>query len=265
MGNKTNYSLSDLVEWYAHMGVNAIVQDEPRNLMVPLPKEITSSSLNVNVIETAATPGASAAALDPMGTARSLAQAAQTLDDLKKAMQDFEGSPLRATATQLVFEDGNRDARIMLIGEAPGRDEDLQGKPFVGRAGKLLDLMLASIGLDRGSVYIANVVPWRPPGNKTPGTQDVAVCLPFIRRQIALKDPDVLLLLGGVSGKAILDTPTGIMKLRGTWSDYDTGERSIKALATLHPAYLLRQPLQKKLAWADLLAFRAHLTAQGII
>jgi DNA polymerase len=149
----------------------------------------------------------------------------------------------------------------MLVGEAPGRDEDIQGLPFVGRSGQLLDRMLAAIGLTRNDVYIANVVPWRPPGNRTPTPQETAACRPFVERQIELADPDFLILLGGAAAKELLDSPEGILKLRGRWREYDTGRRTIRAMATLHPAYLLRQPLQKRLAWRDFLALKAALDA----
>jgi len=147
----------------------------------------------------------------------------------------------------------------MLVGEAPGRDEDEQGLPFIGRSGKLLDRMLAAIGLDRSSVYIANVIPWRPPGNRTPTPQEIAICLPFIERHIALAAPDVLVCLGGPSAQTLLNQRDGILRLRGRWFDYDCNGRVIPALATLHPAYLLRQPAQKKLAWRDLRALQAKL------
>jgi DNA polymerase len=163
--------------------------------------------------------------------------------------------------TQLVFSDGNPEGRVMLVGEAPGRDEDIQGRPFVGRSGQLLDRMLAAIGLDRTSVYIANVVPWRPPGNRTPTPQETAACRPFISRQIELADPDVLICLGAPSAAELMSNPQGILKFRGQWRDFDTGKRTIRAMATLHPAYLLRQPLQKRLAWRDLLMLREALDA----
>ena len=191
--------------------------------------------------------------------AHDAARAAGSLAELREALDRFEGCNLRLTATQLVFADGNPESRIMLVGEAPGRDEDLQGLPFVGRSGQLLDRMLAAIGLDRTKVYIANVIPWRPPGNRDPAPHEVAMCLPFVRRQIALADPDFLILLGKASAHTLLETSEGILKLRGRWRDYDTGTRTIRAMATLHPAYLLRQPLQKRLAWRDFLALKAAL------
>jgi DNA polymerase len=188
--------------------------------------------------------------------AREAAAQAQSLDELRATLQTFEGCNLRFTATNLVFADGNPEARVMFVGEAPGMEEDLQGLPFVGRSGKLLDRMIATIGLDRKSAYIANVIPWRPPGNRTPTPQETEICRPFIERQIALVDPDFLILLGGASAKQILQTNEGILRLRGQWRSYDTGVRKIHAMATLHPAYLLRQPLQKKLAWRDLLGLK---------
>jgi DNA polymerase len=191
--------------------------------------------------------------------AREAAGAAETLDALRETLATFEGCNLRFTATNLVFSDGNPQARIMFVGEAPGLEEDLQGVPFVGRSGQLLDRMLAAIGLDRTVVYIANVIPWRPPGNRTPTPQETEICRPFIERQIILADPDFLVLLGGASTKQLFQTSEGILKLRGKWRPYNTGRREIRAIATLHPAYLLRQPLQKRLAWRDLLMLKREL------
>lgn len=192
-------------------------------------------------------------------SAREIAARCATLDELRKALATFEGCPLRYTAKNLVFADGNPQARLMMIGEAPGRDEDLRGLPFVGRAGQLLDRMLASIGLDRSSVYIINTLPWRPPGNRTPTPAEHAVCMPFVERHVELVNPDIIVLLGGVSAKQMLRTDTGIMRLRGKWSSIKVGEREVPALPTLHPAYLLRQPAQKQLAWRDLLSLKTRL------
>jgi len=188
-----------------------------------------------------------------------LARAAATLEELAEAMRSFEGSPLKKSARSFVFCDGLAGARVMVIGEAPGGEEDRIGKPFVGRAGQLLDRMLAAIGLDRTTAYIANVIPWRPPGNRTPSPQETEICRPFITRQIELADPNILVLLGGAAAKTLVETSEGIMRMRGKWRDYDTGSRKIRAMATLHPAYLLRQPLAKKLAWRDFLAIKAAL------
>lgn len=192
--------------------------------------------------------------------AREAAKHAATLDDLRALLENFTGCALRSTATQLVFADGNPAARVMFVGEAPGYEEDMTGKPFVGRSGKLLDRMLAAIGLDRTSAYIANVVPWRPPGNRTPTPQETAICLPFIRRQIELANPDVLVCLGGPSMQTLLETRDGITRMRGRWFPYHTGTREIRAIATFHPAFLLRSPLQKRLAWRDFMAIKKALS-----
>jgi DNA polymerase len=191
--------------------------------------------------------------------AREAARNAATLDELRAILDRFQGCALRTTATQLVFADGNPQARVMFVGEAPGRDEDISGLPFVGRSGKLLDRMMGAIGLDRASVYVANIVPWRPPGNRTPTPQESAICLPFILRQIELADPDILVCLGGPSAQTLLKVKDGILKTRGRWFRHQTGAREIRALATLHPAYLLRQPLQKRLVWRDFLAIKKAL------
>jgi uracil-DNA glycosylase family 4 len=191
--------------------------------------------------------------------ARTAATRAATLDELRAILDGFDGCALKNTAKQLVFADGNPQARVMFVGEAPGREEDLEGLPFVGRSGQLLDRMMAAIGLDRSGAYIANVIPWRPPGNRTPTPQETAICLPFIRRQIELADPDVLVCLGNPSAQTLLGVKDGIMKTRGRWFPYHTGTREIRAIATFHPAYLLRQPLQKRLAWRDFLAIKQAL------
>jgi uracil-DNA glycosylase len=205
---------------------------------------------------------AAAAPDEALRSARALAASAGSLDALRELLNGFDGCGLKATATQLVFSDGAPDARIMLVGEAPGGDEDRVGRPFVGRAGQLLDRMLAAIGLDRTKVYIANVVAWRPPGNRTPTLQETAICLPFIQRQIELVAPDILVCLGASSAQTLLGVKDGITRARGKWFDYPMGERTIKALAMLHPAYLLRQPAQKRIAWRDWRALAGALKTQ---
>jgi uracil-DNA glycosylase len=192
------------------------------------------------------------------------AATAATLEDLRTRLDAFTGCALKNTATQLVFSDGNPEADIMFVGEAPGADEDRIGKPFVGRAGQLLDKMLAAIGLDRSKVYIANVVPWRPPGNRTPTPVETAACLPFTRRQIELVDPKILVCLGAPSAQTLLAIKDGIMRARGKWMSYEVSPgRAIPALAMLHPAYLLRTPAQKKLAWQDLRLIAKELAKLG--
>jgi DNA polymerase len=194
-----------------------------------------------------------------IASAREAARTAPTLEALRALLDKFDGCALRSTATQLVFADGNPKARVMFVGEAPGRDEDIEGLPFVGRSGKLLDRMIAAIGLDRSKVYIANVIPWRPPGNRTPTPQETQICLPFIQRQIELVNPDVLVTLGNPSTQALLATREGIIRSRGKWVDYDTGTRVIRALPTFHPAYLLRSPSYKRMSWQDLRAIAKAL------
>jgi uracil-DNA glycosylase len=192
--------------------------------------------------------------------ARDAARNATSLDALRAMVESFEGCGLRFTAKRLVFAGGNPQARVMFVGEAPGRDEDLEGLPFVGRSGQLLDRMMAAIGLDRTSAYIANVIPWRPPGNRTPTPQESQICLPFVKRQIELADPDILACLGGPSAAALLGIRDGIRKSRGRWHVYHTGSREIRAIASFHPAYLLRTPLEKRFAWRDFLAIKNALT-----
>ncbi|MGJ5179968.1 uracil-DNA glycosylase [Bradyrhizobium oligotrophicum] len=255
-----------LLAFYLEAGVDCALADEPINRLVePEPMPAAAPS----VARQAAAPQAgrlSAPAIIPprgepppppdaaIASAREAARTAPTLEALRDLLETFDGCALKRTASRLVFADGNPQARIMLVGEAPGRDEDIEGLPFVGRSGKLLDRMLAAIALDRSKVYIANVIPWRPPGNRTPTPQETQICLPFIRRQIELVDPDVLVTLGNPSSQALLGTSEGIMRARGKWRDYDTGKRTIRGIATFHPAYLLRSPSYKRLSWQDLRA-----------
>ncbi len=224
----------------------------PRPPATP-PRQISARELGTNAA--AAPPSPDAAIM----AAREAATTAATLDDLRAILDRFEGCALRASATQLVFGRGNPQARVMFVGEAPGYEEDKSGKPFVGRSGQLLDRMMAAVGLDESNAYIANIVPWRPPGNRTPTPQESAICLPFIRRQIELSGAAVLVCLGGPSAQTLLNIRDGITKSRGRWYPFQAGSRELRALATFHPAFLLRSPLQKRLAWRDFLALRKAL------
>ena len=188
-----------------------------------------------------------------------LASSASDLSQLRSAIESFDGCNLKFTATRTVFADGSPTSDLMVIGEAPGREEDEQGLPFVGRSGQLLDKMLSAIGRDRTNTYITNVIAWRPPGNRTPTPMETEICRPFIERHISLISPKVILLMGGASTKTMLRTSTGILKLRGQWHDIDVLGESYRVLPTLHPAYLLRQPLQKRLSWTDFLLVRSAL------
>lgn len=191
--------------------------------------------------------------------ASSIAAACADLDALKAALEAFEGCALKATASRTVFEDGTRGARVMVVGEAPGREEDVEGKPFVGKSGQLLDRMFAAIGMSRADLYIANIVPWRPPGNRTPTPQEIRVCEPFIRRQIELAKPELLVCVGAPAMQSLLEMSDGIMRSRGRVVPYRAGDRMIRAMPILHPAYLLRTPIAKRQAWRDMLAIEELL------
>lgn len=259
-------TVHQLLAFYLEAGVDCVVTDTPVNRLsddsidIRQPTETHAARPPPASVppETATRPAAVArpdiAPDAAIASARDAARVAPSLDVLRDLLTRFEGCALKSTATRLVFADGNPQARIMFVGEAPGREEDIEGLPFVGRSGKLLDRMMAAIGLDRTRVYISNVIPWRPPGNRTPTPQETQICLPFIQRQIELVNPDVLVTLGNPATQTLLQTRDGIMKTRGRWNDYDTGTRKIRALATFHPAYLLRSPSYKRLAWIDMRA-----------
>jgi uracil-DNA glycosylase len=262
-------TVQQLLAFYLEAGVDCALTDEPVNRLAepdPVPaavpretapartvREIPAAMPPVPRSETAVAPEAA------ITSAREAARTAPSLEALRALLENFDGCALKHTATRLVFADGNPQARIMFVGEAPGRDEDIEGLPFVGRSGKLLDRMIAAIGLDRSKAYIANVIPWRPPGNRTPTPQETQICLPFIQRQIELVNPDVLVTLGNPSTQTLLSTREGIMRTRGKWFDYDTGTRTIRAIATFHPAYLLRSPSYKRMSWQDLRAIAKAL------
>jgi uracil-DNA glycosylase len=263
-------TVQQLLAFYLEAGVDCALTDEPVNRLAepdsipaavaprgataPRPvREMPAAIPAVPRSELTVAPDAAIA------SAREAARTALTLEALRALLENFDGCALKHTATRLVFADGNPQARVMFVGEAPGRDEDIEGLPFVGRSGKLLDRMIAAIGLDRGKAYIANVIPWRPPGNRTPTPQETQICLPFIQRQIELVNPDVLVTLGNPSTQTLLSTREGIMRTRGKWFDYDTGTRTIRAIATFHPAYLLRSPSYKRMSWQDLRAIAKAL------
>ena len=260
--------VAQLLAFYLEAGVDCALGDEPVDrLAEPEPAPVTREAPPSPVARPMpAAPMLSGLAEPPtpdaaIASARELARTAATLDVLRDLLEKFDGCALKSTATRLVFADGNPKARIMFVGEAPGRDEDIEGLPFVGRSGKLLDRMIGAIGLDRTKVYIANVIPWRPPGNRTPTPQETQICLPFIQRQIELVDPDILVTLGNPSTQTLLQTREGIMKTRGRWFDYDPGTRKIRAMATFHPAYLLRSPSYKRLSWQDLRAIAKQMAS----
>ena len=230
------------------MGVDEAIGEAPVDCFAPPPVEAAFHRADPRaLVRTGSSDG------------RASAAAAASLAELEALVASFDGCALKRTAKRLCFKRGCDDARIMLIGEAPGRDEDLEGKPFVGRAGQLLDRMLEAIGLGEEHVYITNTVYWRPPGNRTPTPEEIEACAPFLARQIELLSPQILVLLGAAAVKSILGRTEGIMRLRGKWLIYSYGGREIPTLATLHPAYLLRTPADKRLAWRDLLMVKEAL------
>lgn len=290
-------TLAAVLRWYADMGVDCALGETPVDRFALSLRPASPAPETVAAIETLppeasdfapfeptrrpapAAPPPPAAPLAPRpsfapaaalshdsaaASAREQAESAQSLEELRERLAAFDGCALKNSATQLVFADGAPDARIMIVGEGPGADEDRIGRPFVGRAGQLLDKMLAAIGLDRTNVYIANVVPWRPPGNRAPTPQELALCLPFIRRQIELVAPDFLVPLGASAAQTLLGEKEGIMRLRGHWRDYPCGDKVIRALPMLHPAYLLRAPMKKAQAWRDLRALKHALDKAGL-
>jgi uracil-DNA glycosylase len=252
-----------LLEWYRAAGVDLAVGDAPVDRFAAQ-AALQKAQAKPNAVQAppprpAAAPAATLTEETSPEQSRTLAASANSLEALEAVMNAFDGSPLKQRATQLVFGDGSPEARVMLIGEAPGREEDLQGKPFVGRSGHLLDRMLAAIGLDRTKVYIANTVPWRPPGNRTPSPIEIALCLPFLHRQIALVAPDMLVTLGAPAAQTLLGQPVSITRIRGAWREVMIEDKPLPLLPTFHPAFLLRQPAQKALAWRDMLTLKKAL------
>lgn len=251
-----------ILDWYVAMGADEAILEAPVDRFAP-PRPAPLSAQTPPAARAGAAPRLQRPAEI---SARELARSATTLAELEAVVRAFDGCQLKATATKTVFGDGNPNASVMFVGEAPGADEDRQGKPFVGVSGQLLDRMLAFIGLDRGKFWITNILPWRPPGNRNPTAAEITLCLPFVERQIELVRPRVLVFVGGTAAKALTGTTDGIIRTRGRWLEYRLMDsvQSIPAIAIYHPAYLLRQPAQKRDAWRDLLMLRARLEALGV-
>lgn len=274
-------TLSEILHFYAEAGVDTPLVDTPvdrfsqvdtkraQTQQAPVATRSNApspASLKPPIDASASAPSTLSKASVPddakIAMARQMAANATTLEELREQLAAFDGCNLKFTAKNLVFADGNPQAAIMLVGEAPGREEDLEGIPFIGRSGQLLDRMLAAIGLDRQSVYIANTIPWRPPGNRTPTPLETEICRPFFERQIELANPKLLVALGGPAAKALTNAPEGILRLRGNWKTHLTGSgNQIPVMPTLHPAYLLRNSAQKKFAWRDFLSVKLRLRA----
>ncbi|MDF1768498.1 uracil-DNA glycosylase [Maricaulis sp.] len=270
-------ALQALIAWWADAGIE---MDAP--IMAPRPVAPTAPAPRSEPVPDrrrtapaepvrAATPQAArAAGFGDAGSggpsARTLAAGADSLDALHEAISQFDGCALKRTARNTLFARGDRAARVMVIGDAPGRDEDERGEPFAGQTGQLMDRMLAAIGIERDAAYLTYVLNWRPPGNRAPTQDEIALCLPFAERHIALKKPDVLVLAGGLSAQALLRSEAPITRLRGRWTDYavrdssgEPTEATIPTLPIFHPGYLLRRPTEKRLAWQDLLALASKL------
>ncbi|WP_019961226.1 uracil-DNA glycosylase [Woodsholea maritima] len=254
-------ALKSTLDWWARHGVEPLPEATPG----PRSSAPRASAPSPNPAQPTASAAAARAAgfrqPNPEDDGLALAQSAGDLEALRAALERFEGCNLKNTARNLVFSRGNPKARLMIMGEAPGREEDEAALPFVGEAGQLLDKMLAAIGLAEDDVYITTIVPWRPPGNRKPTEGEVEACLPFAQRHIALKNPDLLVFAGGLSAQSLLKSKTGIMSLRGRWHDYAIDGKTIAALPMIHPSFLLRRPQEKAKAWQDLLALKTRLAA----
>ena len=260
--NNTLKGLIAKLEWQLNMGVEAMVEEKKINYFDQKKNKIINKD-NSKKLEISKKPSFSKLeneTIDMQSDHHEMLKNCLTLDDLKTYMLNFNGCDLKKTATQLVFSDGNPKSQVMIIGEAPGAEEDRKGIPFCGASGQLLDKMLNSINLDRNSVYITNVIPWRPPGNRTPNENEISLMKPFLMRHIEIVSPKLLVAVGGSAAKAILDIEGGILRHRGAWKEIILRDGlEIPIIATLHPAYLLRAPNQKKLAWEDLKLIKSKL------
>ena len=293
------YAMRELLEYYVAAGVDCALEDEPQDrfaetaaaLAQGLHKKSLSkrqnppaanqpASIDVNsptpiaghqdssstapqgfndVAARAVRPAARVPNEEVIASARALAEGAKSLEDLQTAVNSFDGCNLKKYAKNTVFADGNPQAKIMFVGEAPGREEDISGKPFTGPAGQLLDRMLACVGIDRTTAYFANILPWRPPGNRSPTSFETGLCRPFVERQIELVDPDILVLIGAATTKVLTGKNENIVRLRGRWTTYQCNDRDMLTMPIFHPEYLLKAPAQKRLAWQDLLTIKRKL------
>lgn len=264
MAGTDHTALKAALSWYLDHGVDEVLADSPVD-HTAMPVIERAETAAPKTASATVTPMPLLGTNDMVAQTAALAAACTTLEDLKQAIQDFDGLAVKKTATQIVFADGIPSAKVMVIGEAPGADEDRQGKPFVGVSGQLLDKILACINLSRAPeggqqpVYISNILNWRPPGNRTPTDQEVQIALPFILKHIELVNPDYLILSGGVAAKGLIGSSESISRLRGKFHDIQIGGRKIPAIATYHPSYLLRTPTQKRAVWQDMLMLQERL------
>ncbi|MBP3687893.1 MAG: uracil-DNA glycosylase [Alphaproteobacteria bacterium] len=258
-------NIQEALDWYIWAGVTETCSDEVCAFNKENQPVIPKTSVSVGrpsapVAQVQASGALALSSSTALKNAKDVCLKATSLEELRKLLENFDGCNLKNTAASTVFGDGSNKAKIMLIGEAPGADEDRIGKPFVGRCGKLLDKMFTAIELNRADCYITNVLPWRPPGNRTPTDDEIAVCLPFLKRQIELIEPDFLLLLGGIALKSVMDCADSISRTRGKWLEYSiSSQKTAYVLATYHPSYLLRSTAQKSKVWADLLRLKKKI------
>lgn len=252
-------NIIETLDWYSFAGVTETFADSPCLTVTKEENNLKSKK----EISSAPTPLKSPILVEStsiaLKNAKDACNKATNLEELKTIMNNFDGCNLKNTAASTVFGEGSEKAKLMLIGEAPGADEDRQGRPFVGRCGKLLDKMLAAINYSRQDCYITNILPWRPPGNRTPTDDEIAICLPFLKRQIELIKPDIILLLGGIALKSVMDNPDSISRTRGKWLSYMVEDKEISVLATYHPSYVLRSSAQKAKVWADLIRLKKKI------
>lgn len=266
-------SAVNILKWYAEMGVDEAIAEVPVNYLAmpsaaqPIKQQQTKAPFrNAQPAAMQTTQRAPVPPRISAGRAEEVAAACKTIAELEQAIRDFDGCSLKFTATNTVIADGNADSRVMIVGEAPGADEDRQGIPFCGVSGQLLDRMLKSIGLERSkNCYITNMIYWRPPGNRKPSTEEITICQPFVRKHVDLFKPSVVICAGGTSASALLDTTIGITKLRGKWHNLEINGNSYPCFAIYHPAYLMRQPPLKRYAWQDLLQIKQRLKQDNIL
>lgn len=255
--NENSLNVKSLIEFYIDAGVDETCGE------VSFTVEKKNTVSNIATKQADVRPAISKLALssaEAVKNADEICRQATSIEELRKAVENFDGCSLKYNAKHTVMGDGNPESKIMLIGEAPGAEEDLAGKAFVGRSGQLLNKMLAAIGIDRTKCYICNILPWRPPGNRSPSDAEIAVCLPFLKKQIEIVAPDYIFMLGAVAVNSLMENAEGISKLRGKWMEYQMQNgKKAKVLASYHPAYLLRTPAQKAKAWADFLRLKKEM------
>jgi len=264
---KEYLSMVDVLRWYLDSGVEETICDVPQNRFnKPVLKEVTVAQNSIAKTASTAIQQFPAEAEALLQHACEIAAAASSIEELNDALLNYGGCPLKKTATNLVFGDGTPKAKIVLIGEGPGAEEDRSGQPFIGPSGQLLDKMLASIGLDRDKVFLSNIVFWRPPGNRTPTSQEINLCMPFVERLMELIDPEILVVLGGSAAKSMLAETSGVSRLRGKWYNYSTPNlsRPVHATVMFPPGYLLNSPIHKREAWQDLLMIRNKLESLNL-